>query len=225
VQKQRAEKSCGPRQRRRGLTCVVPATLTNARSGKTDRYFICRGGPAVPRAAACGARRQCCGAREGAPSLEKRYPLTSLLLIPQRQTAGTGNVRRFPESEVISAQPATRQATDPICHLHNPAIRTQTPGPGRASHMTRRKCCRAKCIQCLSSGLSTNGTARRRSPCVPPGWRSRSRASTRGQSSPAPSGSDHGAPASHPFRPAPSRTPPSTARGARLDAPSTSNRH
>jgi hypothetical protein len=150
------QKSCGPRPRRRGRTCVVPATLTKARSGKTDRYFICRGGPAVPRAAACGARRQCCGARDGAPSLEKRYPLTSLLLIPQRQTAGTGNVRRFPESELISAQPATRQATDPICQLHNPAIRTQTPGPGRASHVTRRKCCRAKCIQCLSSGLSTN---------------------------------------------------------------------
>lgn len=79
----------------------------------------------------------------------------------QRQTAGTGNVRRFPESELISAQPATRQATDPICHLHNPAIRTQTPGPGRASHMTRRKCCRAKCIQCLSSGLSTNAPTAR----------------------------------------------------------------
>src|SRR6476661_4795491 len=51
-----AEKSCRPRQRRRGRTCVVLATLAKARSGKTDRYFICRGGPAVPRAAACGAR-------------------------------------------------------------------------------------------------------------------------------------------------------------------------
>jgi len=67
---------------------------------------------------------------------------------PSEPTAGSGNVRRFPESEVISDQPATRQATAPICHLRNLAIRTQTPGAERASHVTRRKCCRAKCIQC-----------------------------------------------------------------------------
>jgi hypothetical protein len=105
------------------------------------------------------------------------------------KTAWPGNVRRFPESELISAQPATRQATDPICHLHNLAIRTQTPGPGRASHMTRRKCCRAKCIQCLSSGLSTNGTRAPRACPSDPTRRAATELSTPGESSATASGS------------------------------------
>ena len=226
MQKQRAEKSCRPRQRRRGRTCVVLATRCKGAERQDRSVFHLQGWACSPPCRRVwGATAMLCAARDGAPSREKRHQHASLCSFSSEPTAGSGNVQRFPESEVISAQPASRQANDPICHLHNPAIRTQTPGTGRASHVTRRKCCRAKCIQCLSSGLSTNGTARRRGPCVPPGWRSRSRASTRGQSSPAPSGSDHGAPASHPFRRAPSRTPPSTARGARLDAPSTSNRH
>jgi len=82
VQKQRAENPVGPVSDDVAARASFLRLEPNTRSGKTDRYFICRGGPAVPRAAACGARRQCCGAREGAPSLEKRYPLTSLLLIP-----------------------------------------------------------------------------------------------------------------------------------------------
>ena len=53
---------------------------------------------------------------------------------PAKKTAGSGTFLRFPESELISAQPATRQATYPICPLHDLAIRTQTPGAGRASH-------------------------------------------------------------------------------------------
>ena len=95
-------------------------------------------------------------ARRSASREERNSTLLSCSF-PSEPTAGSGNVRRFPESELISAQPATRQATDPICHLHNPAIRTQTPGAGRASHVTRRKCCRGKCIQCVSSGVLTKG--------------------------------------------------------------------
>ena len=139
-----------------------PHLRRSCNSGQSAKWqdrsvFICRGGPAVPRAAACGARRQCCGAGRSTVSLEKRQQHASLCSRnPSEPTAGSGNVQRFPESEVISAQPASRQANDPICHLHNPAIRTKTPGPGRASHGTRRKCCRAKCIQRIPSpGLCT----------------------------------------------------------------------
>jgi len=91
--------------------------------------------------------------------LSRETPATrfsSALGILQRKQRWLGHVQRFPESEVISAQPASRQANKPICHLHNPAIRTQTPGAGRASHLARAKCCRGKCIQLLSSGDLTN---------------------------------------------------------------------
>jgi len=96
---------------------------------------FCRGGPAVPRAVACGAQQPCHPER----GTEHRHarsvtdtPLSAL--ISSETAAGSGNCWRFPESEVIRRPPTTRQATYPICPLHDLAIRTQTPGAGRASH-------------------------------------------------------------------------------------------
>src|SRR3954468_7417196 len=108
-----------------------------ARSGKTDRYFLCRGGPAVARCRRVwGATAMLCGARDGAPSRAERHQHAPSALSPAKQPLARAS-STFSESELISAQPATRQATDPICHLHNPAMNTQTPGAGRASHVMR----------------------------------------------------------------------------------------